>query len=65
MGGIVGPTGILLVGIIFLVLFIIALILILKNEKDAALPIWILVILLVPIVGAVIYLIKYAMDQKS
>lgn len=65
MGGIVGPAGILLVGIIFLVLFIIALILILKNEKDAALPIWILVILLVPIVGAVIYLIKYGMDQRS
>mgnify|MGYP006288807715 CR=1 FL=1 len=64
MGGIVGPAGMLLVGIVFLVLFIIALILILKNEKDAALPLWILVILLIPILGAVIYLIKYAMDRS-
>ncbi len=64
MAFIAGPFGILTGGIVFLVLFIIALILILKHEKDAAKPLWILVILLVPIVGALVYLLKYAMDRK-
>ena len=65
MGGIIGPPGIMTAGIIFLALFITALILILKNEKDSAKPLWILVILLVPIVGALIYLLKYGMDRVS
>jgi len=64
MSGLAGPFGILSAGILFLALFIIALILILKNEKEAAKPLWILVILLVPIVGALIYLLKHAMYRS-
>ncbi len=64
MGGMFGPFATLTGGIVFLALFIIALVLILKNEQDAAKPLWILVIVFVPILGALIYLLKYAMDKR-
>ncbi|MFO7851313.1 MAG: hypothetical protein ACQERS_06695 [Bacteroidota bacterium] len=63
LGGVLGPVGVILLVVVFLVLFISALILILKNEKGWQQIVWIIIILILPIVGAGIYLLKHAIER--
>ena len=56
--GIVGPNQLIVIAIIYLLITIVSLILILKNEKNLSLFFWILLLLFVPFIGSIIYLLK-------
>jgi hypothetical protein len=60
MAMIIGPYGIIILGIIILTLFIIALRLILKNEKGINQHLWILFLIIFPVIGSLVAIIKYS-----
>lgn len=56
---------VLTVFILYIFLTIYAIFLVLKKERKASLPLWILIILLFPLLGAVIYTINYFFFSKK
>jgi uncharacterized membrane protein YhaH (DUF805 family) len=65
MGGLLGPVQVIILTIIFLVLFITSLVLIIKNERDILKVVWIILIIILPILGSLIYILKYLLTKKS
>lgn len=59
LGGIIGPTGVLILGICYVLLTITALYLVVKREKSLSLFLWILLILVFPFIGSLIYMGRY------
>lgn len=62
--GIIEPLDIVIFGILYLVTFLGALYLILKNEKSLFLFFWILTILFIPLFGSVFYLMKHLLNKS-
>jgi hypothetical protein len=60
LGGIIGPIGVLVLGICYALLTIISLYLVVKSEKSLSLFLWILLILVFPIIGSLIYLARHS-----
>ncbi len=65
MGGLLGPVQVIVLTLIFLVLFISALVLIIKNERDSLKVVWIILIIILPILGSLIYILKHLLTRKS
>jgi hypothetical protein len=57
--GIIGPVGIIILGIFYAMMTLSSLYLVVKNEKSLFIFFWILVILLFPFIGSTIFLGKY------
>ena len=51
--------------IIYVVLIIFAIALIMKNEKKLGRILWLMVVILFPYIGSVIYMLKYFLSAKS
>ena len=65
MGGMIGPIGVIILGIIYLILIIAAIYFILKEETNLARAVWIIIVLIFPIVGALIYIAKHFLNPKN
>jgi len=65
MSGLIGPVQVIILSIIFLVLFITALVLILKKERDYLKIIWIVLIIIFPIIGSIIYILYYLLSKRE
>lgn len=65
MRGVLTPYHIILFSVLFLIVFFYSIILILKNEKKIRIPIWILITLIFPFVGSIIYIFKYFIGRKA
>jgi uncharacterized membrane protein YhaH (DUF805 family) len=55
----------LIVFIIYLALIIVGIALILKNEKKLPRILWLMVVILFPYIGSVIYLLKYLLTKRN
>ena len=64
MGGLLGPIHVIVLTIIFLALFITALVLIIKNEKNSLKLIWIILIIILPVLGSLIYIFKHLFTRN-
>lgn len=62
--GIIHPSDIIIGTIVYLFITILALYLILKNEKSYFIFLWVLLSLLVPFIGSVIYIAKHFINKK-
>lgn len=58
-GGIIGPTGVVILITLYALLFLSSMYLVVKHEKSLSLFLWILVILIFPFIGSLIYLGRY------
>ncbi len=56
--GVLSPTGVLIIAIVYLLLLFYALYIILKKEKGWKVFIWMAFVLFFPFIGALIYLTK-------
>lgn len=65
MSGVVGPLQILLIAGIYIIVIIYSLIMVLKNERGSLKVIWILVIMLLPFIGSVLYLFKHYTGERK
>lgn len=65
MNGIFQSTQNIVVFIIYLILIVFAIALILKNEKKITRILWLMVVILFPYIGSVIYLLKYFLSVKN
>lgn len=63
--GIIGPIGIIILGIFYIMLTLSSLYLVVKNEKSLFVFFWILAILFFPYIGSTIYLGKYFISKNS
>ncbi len=63
--GIIGPTGVMALSIVYVLITLTALYFVIKNEKSTSLFIWILLILFFPVVGGFIYLAKHFLNKKE
>lgn len=63
--GIVGPTKIIIAGIIYLIMTLPALYFVLKNERTIFIFLWVLLILFFPYLGSLFYLIKHFANKNS
>ncbi len=63
--GIMGPTGVIGVSMVYALITLTALYFVIKNEKSTSLFIWILLILLFPVIGGLIYLAKHFLNRKE
>jgi len=65
MGGLLGPVHIIVLTVIFLILFISALVLIIKNERGGLKVVWIILIIILPILGSLIYILNHLLTRKT
>ncbi|MCG6190220.1 MULTISPECIES: PLDc N-terminal domain-containing protein [Maribellus] len=65
MEKITGSSQNIVVFVIYLVLIILAIALILKNEKKTHRVLWLMVVILFPYIGSVIYLLKYLLTKRN
>ena len=62
--GVIGPIEVIILGIIYFSITITALYLVIRKEKSLAVFVWILAILIFPLLGSIIYLIKYFSNKN-
>lgn len=63
--GIITPSDIVVASILYFILTILAMYLILKNEKSIFIFFWILLILFLPFLGSIIYILKFLINKNS
>lgn len=63
--GIIHPSDIIVGAIIYLILTILALYLILKNEKSIFIFLWILLVCFLPFLGSILYIAKHFITKKD
>ena len=63
--GIINPSDIIAVTVIYLLITIIALYLILKNEKNYSIFLWILLSLFLPLIGSLLYIGKFFLQKNK
>jgi len=62
--GIIHPSDIIIGAIIYLIITATALYLILKNEKSYFIFLWILLSLFLPVIGSLLYIVKFFLQKK-
>ena len=62
--GIINPSDIIVGIIIYLLITVIALYLILKNEKNYFIFLWILLSLFLPLIGSLLYIGKFFLQKR-
>jgi hypothetical protein len=65
MGGIISPVELLLIIAFYLALVITAIYLVMKNERNYHQPLWVMIILLFPFFGSLIYLARHFLTRPS
>lgn len=65
MGGLLGPGHVIVLTVVFLVLFISSLVLIIKNEDEILKVVWIILIIILPVLGSMIYILKHMLTRKT
>lgn len=63
--GILSPTGLVLLIIVYLLVLISSLFFVFKNENGLIMFIWLIAILFFPLIGGLIYLFKYFITQRK
>jgi len=64
INGILGPFGRLTLITIYFLVLITSIYLILKKEKSYRQIIWLLISLFIPLIGGIIYIIKYFIEKN-
>ena len=65
MEKIAGSQQNIVILIVYIILIVFAIALILKNEKKYQRILWLIVVILFPYIGSVIYLLKYFLTQRN
>lgn len=65
MENVTGSSQNIVILVIYLILIILAIALILKNEKKTPRILWLMVVILFPYIGSVIYLMKYLLTKRN
>lgn len=65
MGGIIGPVGIIVLLVVYLLLTAVAVIQVFRNEKGLVMFIWLAIIFMVPFLGPVLYIAKYLIERQT
>ena len=64
LSGILTPVHVVILLALHLVLFVASLVLILKHEKGSIQLLWIALVLIFPVFGALIYLVRFFMQRN-
>ena len=63
ISGIIGPAGIIAMGTFYLLLLIPSLFMIIRNEKNMDIFMWILIAVVLPFAGSILYFSKYLIHR--